>query len=166
MSSRPTDCYAGVKALLADGQQQGRWSAELVDVTDTDAVLAAAAQADLLWLESPTNPLLEIADLPALCRAGQAGRPLVAVDNTFATSLLQQPLALGADVVVHSATKFIGGHSDLLLGVAVAHAQLGRAAAPPPRGRWRDARRVGDVPGAARRAHHGGAPRSGAAQRR
>ena len=120
----PTDCYSGVKALLADGQQQGRWSAEMVDVTDTDAVLAAAAQADLLWLESPTNPLLEIADLPALCRAGQAGRPLVAVDNTVATSLLQQPLALGADVVVHSATKFIGGHSDLLLGVAVADAHL------------------------------------------
>ena len=120
----PTDCYAGVKALLADGQQQGRWSAEMVDVTDTDTVLAAAAQADLLWLESPTNPLLEIADLPALCGAGHAGRPLVAVDNTFATPLLQQPLALGADVVVHSATKFIGGHSDLLLGVAVAHAHV------------------------------------------
>ena len=63
----PTDCYAGVKALLADGQEQGRWSVELVDVTDTAGVLAAAADADLLWLESPTNPLLEIADLPALC---------------------------------------------------------------------------------------------------
>ena len=120
----PTDCYSGVRALLADGQEQGRWSAELVDVTDTDGVLAAAAGADLLWLESPTNPLLEIADLPALCRAGQDGRPLIAVDNTFATPLLQQPLSLGADVVVHSATKFIGGHSDLLLGVAVAGAEL------------------------------------------
>lgn len=120
----PTDCYSGVKALLADGQEQGRWSAELVDVTDTDAVLAAAAGADLLWLESPTNPLLEIADLPALCRAGLDGRPLIAVDNTFATSLLQQPLSLGADVVVHSATKFIGGHADLLLGVAVADEPL------------------------------------------
>ena len=120
----PTDCYSGVKALLADGQEQGRWSAQLVDVTDTGAVLAAAAGADLLWLESPTNPLLEIADLPALCRAGQDGRPLIAVDNTFATPLLQQPLSLGADVVVHSATKFIGGHSDLLLGVAVADAEL------------------------------------------
>ena len=120
----PTDCYSGVKALLADGQELGRWSVRLVDVTDTAAVLAAAAGADLLWLESPTNPLLEIADLPALCRAGRDGRPLVAVDNTFATPLLQQPLALGADVVVHSATKFIGGHSDLLLGVAVAGAEL------------------------------------------
>ena len=117
----PTDCYSGVRALLADGQQQGRWSAQLVDVTDTGAVLAAAEQADLLWLESPTNPLLEVADLPALC--GVEG-PLVAVDNTFATPLLQQPLALGADVVVHSATKFIGGHSDLLLGIAVADEAL------------------------------------------
>ena len=117
----PTDCYSGVKALLADGQEQGRWSVQLVDVTDTGAVLAAAAGADLLWLESPTNPLLEIAELPVLCRARG---PLVAVDNTFATPLLQQPLSLGADVVVHSATKFIGGHSDLLLGVAVAGPEL------------------------------------------
>lgn len=137
----PTDCYSGVRALLADGQEQGRWSAELVDVTDTDGVLAAAAGADLLWLESPTNPLLEIADLPALCRAGQGGRLLVAVDNTFATSLLQQPLSLGADVVVHSATKFIGGHSDLLLGVAVAGPELA--------GRLRRRREVaGATPGA------------------
>lgn len=120
----PTDCYSGVKALLADGEQQGRWTAQSVDVTDTYAVLAAAADADLLWLESPTNPLLEVADLPALCRAGQGGRLLVGVDNTFATPLLQQPLALGADIVVHSATKFIGGHADLLLGVAVADEQL------------------------------------------
>ena len=120
----PTDCYSGVKGLLADGQEQGRWTVELVDVTDTEGVLAAAAGADLLWLESPTNPLLEIADLPALCRAGQGGRPMVAVDNTFATPLLQQPLGLGADVVVHSATKFIGGHADLLLGVAVAGDEL------------------------------------------
>jgi cystathionine gamma-synthase len=115
----PTDCYAGVTALLADGQEQGRWTVVRVDVADTDAVLAAAADADLLWLESPTNPLLEIADLTTLCGGGRSRRPLVAVDNTFATPLLQNPLTLGADVVVHSATKSIGGHSDLLLGVAV-----------------------------------------------
>ena len=120
----PSDCYSGVKALLAEGQRQGRWSSVLVDVTDTDAVRAAAESADLLWLESPTNPLLEVADLPALCRPRPGRRPLVAVDSTFATPLLQQPLALGADVVVHSATKFIGGHSDLLLGVAVAAPDL------------------------------------------
>ena len=116
----PTDCYAGVQALLADGQQQGRWHVDLVDITDTAQAAAAARRADLLWLESPTNPLLDIADLPALCAAAREGGALVAVDNTFATPLLQRPLALGAHVAVHSATKFLGGHSDLLLGVAVA----------------------------------------------
>lgn len=121
----PTDCYSGVRALLADGQEQGRWTVTSVDVTGTEEVLAAAAAADLLWLESPTNPLLEIADLPALCAGrGRSGRPLIAVDNTFATPLLQNPLALGADVVVHSATKFIGGHADLLLGVVVTGTEL------------------------------------------
>ena len=138
----PTDCYAGVHALLADGQQQGRWQVDLVDVTDTDTAAAAARRADLLWLESPTNPLLDIADLPALCAAARDGGALVAVDNTFATPLLQQPIALGAHVAVHSATKFLGGHSDLLLGLAVADSpQLGE--------RLRRRREVGGaVPGA------------------
>jgi cystathionine gamma-synthase len=122
----PTDCYAGVHALLADGQQQGRWHVDLVDITDTAAVAAAVGGADLLWLESPTNPLLDIADLPAVCAAARDAGALVAVDNTFATPLLQQPIALGAHIAVHSATKYLGGHSDLLLGVAVAGtAQLG-----------------------------------------
>ena len=138
----PTDCYAGVHALLADGQQQGRWQVGLVDVTDTGTAAAAARRADLLWLESPTNPLLDIADLPALCAAARDGGALVAVDNTFATPLLQQPIALGAHVAVHSATKFLGGHSDLLLGLAVADSpQLGE--------RLRRRREVGGaVPGA------------------
>ena len=115
----PTDCYTGVAGLLADGQRQGRWSVQRVDVTDTATAAHAAATADLLWLESPTNPLLDVADLPALCAATR-GDGLVAVDNTFATPLLQQPLTLGAHLVVHSATKFLGGHSDLLLGVVIA----------------------------------------------
>src|SRR5579859_176307 len=116
----PTDCYFGVGELLADGQQQGRWAVARVDLTDTASVQAAVAGADLLWLETPSNPLLEVADLPALCAAGRHAGALVGVDNTFATPLLQQPLALGADVVVHSATKFIGGHSDLLSGITIA----------------------------------------------
>jgi cystathionine gamma-synthase len=116
----PADCYAGVHALLADGQQQGRWHIDVVDITDTAAAVTAARRADLVWLESPTNPLLDIADLPALCAAARDGGALVAVDNTFATPLLQQPIAFGADITVHSATKFLGGHSDLLLGLAVA----------------------------------------------
>ena len=119
----PADCYFGVGELLADAQQQGRWAVDRVDLTDTAAVRAAAAGADLLWLETPSNPLLEVADLPALCAAGRHAGAIVGVDNTFATPLLQQPLALGADVVVHSATKFIGGHSDLLSGIAIARDQ-------------------------------------------
>jgi cystathionine gamma-synthase len=116
----PTDCYAEVRELLADGQQQGRWQVELVDVADTAAAVAATGRADLVWLESPTNPLLDVADLPAVCAAGRDAGALVAVDNTFATPLLQQPLSVGAHIAMHSATKFPGGHSDLLLGMAVA----------------------------------------------
>lgn len=116
----PKDCYFGVGELLADAQQQGRWAVDRVDLTDTASVRAAAPGAGLLWLETPSNPLLDIADLPALCAIGRDAGALVGVDNTFATPLLQQPLALGADVVVHSATKFIGGHSDLLSGITIA----------------------------------------------
>jgi cystathionine gamma-synthase len=119
----PADCYFGVGELLADAQQQGRWAVDRVDLTDTVSVRAAVADADLLWLETPSNPLLDIADLPALCAAGRHAGAIVGVDNTFATPLLQQPLALGADVVVHSATKFIGGHSDLLSGITIAREQ-------------------------------------------
>jgi cystathionine gamma-synthase len=117
----PTDCYFGVGELLADGQQQGRWAVDRVDLTDTAGVQTAVAGADLLWLETPSNPLLDVADLPALCAAGRHAGAIIGVDNTFATPLLQQPLAHGADVVVHSATKFIGGHSDLLAGITIAH---------------------------------------------
>ena len=119
----PADCYFGVGELLADGQQQGRWAVDRVDLTDIAAVQAAVAGADLLWLETPSNPLLEVADLPALCAVGRRAGAITGVDNTFATPLLQQPLALGADVVVHSATKFIGGHSDLLSGITIARDQ-------------------------------------------
>ncbi len=116
----PKDCYFGVGELLADGQQQGRWAVDRVDLTDTASVQTAVAGAVLLWLETPSNPLLEVADLAALCAAGRHAGAIVGVDNTFATPLLQKPLALGADVVVHSATKFIGGHSDLLSGITIA----------------------------------------------
>jgi cystathionine gamma-synthase len=125
----PTDSYSGVRALLFDGAALGRWKVDQVDITDTVATVAAVAgagsdgsrqPADLLWLESPTNPLIDVADLATLCRAGRVAGALVVVDNTFATPLGQQPLTLGADLVLHSATKFIGGHSDLLAGIAVA----------------------------------------------
>jgi len=116
----PNDSYAGVRALLNDGALHGRWKVSTVDITDTAATKEATWSTDLLWLESPTNPLIDVADLPELCRFGRSTGALVVVDNTFATPLVQRPLAYGADVVLHSATKFIGGHSDLLLGLAVA----------------------------------------------
>jgi cystathionine gamma-synthase len=116
----PTDSYAGVRALLGDGALIGRWKVTTVDITDTPATKEACWGADLVWLESPTNPLMDVADLPELCLFARGTGALVVVDNTFATPLAQRPLGFGADLVLHSATKFIGGHSDLLLGVAVA----------------------------------------------
>jgi cystathionine gamma-synthase len=115
----PTVAYMDVRRSLLRLQETGRAEVRLVDITDTDAVLAACDGADVLWLESPTNPLLGIADLPRLCAAARERGTLCVVDNTFATPLLQRPLDLGADVVVHSATKAMGGHSDLLLGAVV-----------------------------------------------
>jgi cystathionine gamma-synthase len=115
----PEVAYMDVRRALLELEQAGRAQVRLVDITDTDAVLAACEGASVLWLESPTNPLLGIADLPRLCAAARDRGLLCVVDNTFATPLLQRPLELGADVVIHSATKAIGGHSDLLLGAAV-----------------------------------------------
>ncbi|MBY6708613.1 PLP-dependent transferase [Rhodococcus sp. BP-241] len=113
----PNACYSGVLAGLEDGRVSGRWTPVLVDISDTAAVSAVAA--DLVWIESPTNPLLEVADIAAITAAAHDAGALVVVDSTFATALRQRPLDLGADIVIHSATKFIGGHSDLLLGVVV-----------------------------------------------
>ncbi len=115
----PVVSYMGVRVLVDDFVTAGRMEMRPVDITDTAAVLAAADGADLVWLESPTNPTLDVGDLASLCSTLRARKVPVVVDSTFATPLGQQPLALGASIVVHSATKFIGGHSDLLLGVAV-----------------------------------------------
>jgi cystathionine gamma-synthase len=115
----PTVAYMDVRTSLTELQARGRAEVRFVDITDTDAVLAACDGADVLWIESPTNPLIGIADLPRLLAAAREREMLSVVDSTFATPLLQRPLALGADVVVHSATKAMGGHSDLLLGAVV-----------------------------------------------
>jgi cystathionine gamma-synthase len=90
-----------------------------IAVDDTQAWVEAALKADLLWLESPSNPLLAVADLETICAAPRKAGCILAVDNTFATPLNQRPLEVGADVSMHSATKFIGGHSDLLSGILV-----------------------------------------------
>ncbi len=112
------DCYQGTTQLFEAGTHVHGWRLERLPVDDP--AWLERGDADLLWVESPSNPLLEVADVAGICGAPRREGALVVVDNTFATPLLQRPLALGADIVVHSATKLIGGHSDLLLGVAVA----------------------------------------------
>jgi len=114
----PADCYQGVAGLAAAGAEKKRWTLARLAVDDTPGWLRACETADLIWLESPSNPLLTVADLPAICAAPRRPQAIVAVDNTFATPLNQRPLELGATVSVQSVTKFIGGHSDLLLGIA------------------------------------------------
>jgi cystathionine gamma-synthase len=116
----PEDCYQGVAGLAESGRQKGWWNVSRVAVEDTPGWIKAVADADLAWLESPSNPLLAVADLRAILAARRKPTALFAVDNTFATSLNQLPLDLGADISFQSATKFIGGHSDLLGGVVTA----------------------------------------------
>lgn len=115
----PSVSYMGVRVLVDDLVKAGHLEIRSVDVTDTAAVIAASDGADLVWLESPTNPTLDVAELELICtEMTKRGIPTV-VDSTFATPIGQLPLQLGATAVLHSATKFIGGHSDLLLGVVV-----------------------------------------------
>lgn len=140
----PTHSYQG--ALASAEQIAGRQNFDIVtvDISDTEAVIAALDEAGhatpgqaaadgaaasasageagspgMLWIESPTNPMLEVADVPALTTAAKDRGFLVSVDNTFATPLLQTPLDLGADIVVHSVTKYLAGHSDVVLGAVV-----------------------------------------------
>ena len=119
----PTDCYQGVVGLAYEREQRGLLSVARVAPADTQGWIEAATQSDLLWLETPTNPLLLCTDVRAVCSAPRKSGGIVCVDNTFATALNQQPLELGADVSMHSATKFIGGHSDLMAGVTVTQSQ-------------------------------------------
>ena len=92
-----------------------------VDTTEVENVLnAITPRTKLIWLETPTNPTLKISDIKAIAAIAKAHNCLLCVDNTFASPALQQPLALGADLVVHSATKYLGGHSDLIAGIVVA----------------------------------------------
>jgi len=132
----PKHAYMASITMSKDLQKRGIAEVVRIDLEDTDSVIAAfedaaartgvtpetvdyAAPKVLAWLESPTNPMLEVADLPAICAAAKRLGVVTAVDNTFATPILQKPLSFGADVVVHSATKFLAGHSDVLLGVTV-----------------------------------------------
>jgi cystathionine gamma-synthase len=122
----PRHAYQLTGVLGADLAARTGLRVDRVDIADTDAVLAAvrgpsgAAPADLLWVESPTNPMLEVADLPALVSGAHEVGTQVAVDNTFATPLGQRPLEHGVDLVVHSVTKYLAGHSDVVLGAVLA----------------------------------------------
>ncbi|GAB6897547.1 trans-sulfuration enzyme family protein [Kineosporia succinea] len=115
----PDAPYSGTSQLAGELVAAGRITVRAVPMADTAAVVAALDGADLVLLESPTNPLMDVADLGTIIAAAREKGVLTAVDNTFATPLLQQPLSLGAHVVVHSATKYLSGHSDVLLGIVV-----------------------------------------------
>jgi cystathionine gamma-synthase len=117
----PQNCYLGVAEAVDRRAARYGWQVRRVNVADTTGVLAAAEGADMVWLESPTNPTIEVADLSTLGK-NLAHEPLFVVDNTFATPLLQRPLESGADIVLHSATKLISGHSDVMLGALVTRA--------------------------------------------
>ena len=115
------DVYGGTHRLV--NRVFVPWGVELttVDMTDLDEVRAAVTTgaARILWIETPSNPLMKISDIAALAQIGHAAGAVVVVDNTFASPYLQQPLSLGADIIVHSTTKYLGGHSDVLGGALV-----------------------------------------------
>lgn len=115
----PSHVYLAAATLARQFADQHAVTIRAVDIADTDEVTEALPGADLLWIESPTNPMLEIADVPALAAAAHSHGVRVVADNTFATPLGCNPLRHGADVVVHSATKYLAGHSDVVLGIAV-----------------------------------------------
>ncbi|OCB20951.1 cystathionine gamma-synthase [Mycobacterium malmoense] len=139
----PTDAYGGTFRLIDKVFTQWGVRYTPVALSDVDAVRAAVTpQTRLIWVETPTNPLLSIADIAALAGLGKQSSVKVLVDNTFASPALQQPLTLGADVVLHSTTKYIGGHSDVVggalvtddaeLDAAFAFLQNGAGAVPGP----------------------------------
>jgi cystathionine gamma-synthase len=115
----PRHAYNGTVMQLADLEARGRLTTRLVDVTDTDEVVAACDDAALVWLESPTNPALEVGALELITAAAHEAGAVVVVDNTFATPLRQRPLTHGADLVVHSVTKLLSGHADVVMGAVV-----------------------------------------------
>src|SRR5579863_7908965 len=127
----PHDCYGGTYRLFEAWRRRGERAVEFVDFGDEAAVRAALEQPTaLLWIETPSNPLLRITDIAHFAQLGHAAGALVAVDNTFLSPLWQKPLSLGADIVLHSTTKYLNGHSDVVGGAVIAgsealHEQLG-----------------------------------------
>jgi cystathionine gamma-synthase len=115
----PSHAYNGTTTLLDQRAESGAVEVRRVDPTDQDAVRVAVQGAALLWIETPTNPMLEVSDIPALVAMARESGALTVCDNTFATPLVQQPLADGVDIVLHSVTKYLSGHSDVILGALV-----------------------------------------------
>jgi cystathionine gamma-synthase len=160
----PQDCYTGLRILAAEFLPQRGVTAATVDTGDIEAVHAAITpNTRCLWLETPSNPQLRVCDIAALSKLAREHEVLVACDNTFATPLLQQPLLLGADVVMHSTTKYFGGHSDVLGGAlafakrdalfeAVAHRRHITGGVPSPFNLWLTLRGLRSLP--ARMAWH------------
>jgi len=117
----PRDCYGGTFRLFTQCARRGLFKVELVDQADPVALAdAMSRQPRLVWVESPTNPLMRIIDLAALAAQAKDCGALTAVDNTFLSPALQRPLTLGADLVVHSTTKYLNGHSDMIGGAVIA----------------------------------------------
>jgi cystathionine gamma-synthase len=116
----PDDCYTGLRMLFQEFLPERGIVADVLDMGDLAAVRAACSTPlAMLWIETPSNPLMKVCDIAALAEIGHAAGAVVVVDNTFATPMLQRPLALGADIVMHSTTKYFGGHSDVLGGALV-----------------------------------------------
>lgn len=117
----PFDCYGGSWRLFDALARKGVFSLDLVDLSDTGQVdRALELPADLVWIETPSNPLLRVTDIARVAVAAHAAGALVVADNTFCSPVVQRPLGLGADVVVHSTTKYINGHSDVVAGAVIA----------------------------------------------
>ncbi|HEX3124528.1 MAG TPA: cystathionine gamma-synthase [Rhodanobacteraceae bacterium] len=116
----PHDCYGGCYRLFKAQSERGLYQVDFIDFTDQHAIIAALARKPkIVWIETPSNPLLRITDIAAVARLAHAVDATVVVDNTFLSPALQQPIALGADLVVHSTTKYLNGHSDVVGGAVV-----------------------------------------------
>lgn len=116
----PHDCYGGSYRLFDHLARRGLFKLVVVDQTDSAALGSAIAQKPkMVWIETPSNPLLRLVDIKEISEKSKAVDALVVVDNTFLTPILQRPLSLGADIVVHSCTKYINGHSDVVAGAIV-----------------------------------------------
>lgn len=118
------DCYGGTERLLTTLESQGKLTVTFVDLTDPSLAAAACRpETQMLWVETPSNPLLRIVDLEAIAEVARDNDLLLVVDNTFLSPVLQKPFSFGADLVVHSTTKYINGHSDVVGGAVIARTE-------------------------------------------